>query len=377
MKLKSKRVWIEGVFMPATICVEDGKIAAMEAYDSAADAVDFGDNRVVPGFIDVHTHGAYGAMVNYCSDEQLELWTAKLPDEGVTAYLPTTFTETPENTIEAVVKIGRVMRKPQNGAEILGAHMEGPFLNAEFKGAMNPLTIVSPNCELLDAIQAQSNSAVKYITVAVEKDADYAFTRHAAGIGIKVTIGHSAATFREAMMGLANGAVCFTHAFNAMRPLNHREPGCVGALMRSDAFTELIFDGHHVVAEVVKTLFEIKGKDRIVGISDSLALKAAPPGEYDLNGQQLLVNDEGTAYIKGTTTLAGSTLMFNKGLRFLVEEALVPFDWALTAITANPARMLGLDHRLGHIKVGFDADLVVLRDNYDIEATYCKGEKRA
>ncbi|HWS30361.1 MAG TPA: N-acetylglucosamine-6-phosphate deacetylase [Clostridia bacterium] len=373
MKLKSKRVWIGGTFLPATLEIENGKIAAVLGYDEPG-AEDWANDRVVPGFIDVHTHGAYGAMANYCSEEELKVWTAKLPDEGVTAYLPTTFTEEPDNIAAACERIANVMEFGSAGAEILGIHLEGPFLNVAYKGAMNPESIITFDAKLFERWQQAARGHVRYITVAPEKDEGYRFTQYAARQGVVVSIGHSAATYEQALYALGNGARCFTHAFNAMKPLNHREPGCVGALMRSDAYTELIFDGHHVSMDVVQILFRIKGRDRIVGVSDSLSLKAAPPGEYSLDNRELIVNDEGTALIKGTTTLAGSTLMFNKGLKLLVETAEIPISWALAALSENPARLLGLDHRLGYIRAGYDADLVVLGDDYQVVETYCKGK---
>jgi N-acetylglucosamine-6-phosphate deacetylase len=372
MKLKSKRVWIGGTFLPATLEIENGKIAAVLDYGESG-AEDFANERVVPGFIDLHTHGAYGVMANYCSEEELKLWASKLPDEGVTAYLPTVFTEEPDNIAAACGRIANAMENGSAGAEILGIHLEGPFLNVEYKGAMNSERIITSDAALFDRWQQAARGHVRYITIAPEKDEGYRFTRYASQQGIVVSIGHSAATYEQALYALGNGARCFTHAFNAMKPLNHREPGCVGALMRSDAYTELIFDGHHVSMDVVQILFRTKGRDRIVGVSDSLSLKAAPPAEYSLDGRMLVVNDEGTALIKGTTTLAGSTLMFNRGLRLLTETAEVPISWALAALCENPARLLGLDHRLGYIRAGYDADLVVLGDDYRVVQTYCKG----
>ncbi len=373
MKLKSRRVWVGGAFIPATVALEGGKIDALLGYDEPA-AEDYGNNRIIPGFIDVHTHGAYGAMVNNCSEEELKYWAAKLPDEGVTSFLPATFSDTPEKTEAACARIANVIESAPQGAEILGIHLEGPFLNAEFKGAMDPTRILPPSIELLARWQQAARGHVRYITMAPEKDEGYRFTRYAREQNIVVSIGHSAATYEQAMAALGNGACCFTHAFNAMKPLNHREPGCAGALMRSDAYSEFIFDGRHVNFDVVNILFKTKGRDRLVGVSDSLSLKAAPPGEYTINGRALVVDENGAAFIKGTNTLAGSTLMFNKGFRDLVETAEIPFSHALAALTENPARLLKLDHRIGYIRPGYDADIVVLEDDYRVTETFCKGK---
>ncbi len=373
MKLKSRRVWVGGTFIPATVALEGGKIDALLGYDEPA-AEDYGNNRIVPGFIDVHTHGAYGAMVNSCSEEELKYWAAKLPSEGVTAFLPATFSDTPERIDAACSRIANAIESGPPGAEILGVHLEGPFLNVEFKGAMDPARLIPPEIMLLDRWQQAARGHVRYITVAPEKDEGYRLMRYAKEQNIIVSIGHSAATYAQAMEALGNGACCFTHAFNAMKPLNHREPGCVGALMRSNAYSEIIFDGRHVNFDVVNILFKTKGRDRLVGVSDSLSLKAAPPGEYSINGRALVVDENGAAFIKGTNTLAGSTLMFNKGFRDLVETAEIPFSHALAALTENPARLLKLDHRIGYIRSGYDADIVVLEDDYRVIETFCKGK---
>jgi N-acetylglucosamine-6-phosphate deacetylase len=369
-------VWLNGAFFPAVIRIEDGVIAAVEDIEATCDE-DYGDSRIVPGFIDVHVHGAYGAMADVSGEEDLIRWTTLLPDEGVTAYLPSTTTEPPPQIMSAIGTITRLMDKGCPGAEILGIHLEGPFVNVEYKGAMKPECIIEPDADLLRSFQAAAGGRILYMTMAVEKDKDFAVLRTAREEGIVVSIGHSSTSYEQAMMGLANGASCFTHAFNAMRPLNHRDPGCAGALMRSDAFTELIFDGLHVDPEVLGILFKIKGGDRIVCISDSLGIKGSPPGVYNMLGWDVKVDDRGVAYLNGTNTLCGSTLMFNKGLRMMVEQVGVPIDWALNSVSLNPARLLGLDHRLGRIKAGYDADMVVLSDNYDVIETYCKGVKSA
>jgi N-acetylglucosamine-6-phosphate deacetylase len=316
-------------------------------------------------------------MADTSDEAELKRWTALLPNEGVTAYLPSTTTEPPAQLLSAIATITGLMDKGCTGAEILGIHLEGPFVNVEYKGAMKPECIIQPSVELLRSFQEAARGRVLYMTMAVEKDTDYAVLRAARELGIVVTIGHSSTTYEQAMMALGNGANCFTHAFNAMRPLNHREPGCAGALMRSDAFAELIFDGLHVSMEVLNILFKAKGGDRIVCISDSLGVKGFPAGIYNMQGWDVRVDERGVAYLNGTNTLCGSTLKFNDGLRMMVEQQGIPIDWALNSVSLNPARLLRLDDRLGRIKAGYDADMVVLSDTYDVVETYCKGVKSA
>lgn len=372
MKIKSSRVWLGGAFLPATIEVDKGRITRIS--DDKPDR-DFGDRRILPGFIDVHTHGAYGATANYSTEADMRTWVNRLPAEGVTSFLPSTFTEDKDNIAQALEHIADMKDKKLPGAEILGTHLEGPFINPLFKGAMEEGYILEPTIGQFEEWQKAARGNIKYMTMAVERDTDYALTRHASQSGVVVSIGHSGSTYAQAMLGLANGASVFTHAFNAMRPLRHRESGCAGAMMRSDAYAEAIFDGKHVDPEVLNLLFRTKGAYRVVCVSDTLAAKGAPPGEYEMSGRNITVDEHGSAYITGTNTLSGSTLMFNKGLRMMVEDALIPFDWAVNAVSANPARLLGLDFRIGHIKVGYDADFVVLEDDYSVAATYCKGRE--
>ena len=190
-----------------------------------------------------------------------------------------------------------------------------------------------------------------------------------------VSMGHSSATYEQAMMGIANGATSMTHVFNGMTAFHHRKPGLVGTAFRvRDIFGEVICDGCHSHVAALNDFFAAKGRDYGIMISDSLRAKHCPPGgDYELGGHPIEIRDNGLAYLKGTDTIAGSTLHINKGLKLLVEEALVPFDTALNACTINPARCLRVDDRKGWLAAGYDADLVVLEDDYEVCQTYCKG----
>jgi len=371
VKLKSSRVFLEGMFAPAAVAFEGGVITYIGDDDSGA--LDLGDSLVVPGFIDAHTHGAYGASANYSSKEEILRWKKRLPEEGVTSFLPTTFTESDENQFGALALLADLSEEESPGADILGIHMEGPFVGHPYKGAMREEMIQKPDAGKLTAFLEKGRGHVKYITIACEDDDDFRTIAAARAAGVTVTVGHSAASFRTALLALANGASCFTHAFNAMSPLRHRAAGVAGAMMRTDAFCEAIFDGNHVHFEVLNLLFRTKGPDRVVGVSDSLALKGAPPGEYAVSGQTVVIHDNGSAYLKGTDTLAGSTLMFHKGLRDLVDICGIPLDWAVKALSCNPAKLLGADGRKGFLRLGYDADIAVLGADYTVKQTYVRG----
>ena len=375
MIIQSTRVWNAGTFMPLQLELAEGKITGIYPHNTKEADRDYGDRRIVPGFIEMHAHGAYGFDTNDAHPEGLRDWVRKLPLEGVTTILPTTVTQSEEVLLKALQNVAHVVETGYEGAEIYGVHFEGPYLNIRFKGAQPEEYIANPNLAQFKSYQEAAKGIIKYMTLAPEKDENFELTQYASQHGVAVSIGHSGATYEQAMWAIANGACCFTHAFNGMSPLNQREPGCVGALMRSDAYSEIIADGRHVKPSIIYSLFQAKGKDRMVMVTDSLSAKGNPPGRYELGGNEFIIDEYGTAILLKTNGLAGSTLFSNRGLRVLAEEAQLPFEWAINALTKNPADLLKIDHRKGKLVVGYDADLVVLEDNYDVLQTYCLGRE--
>lgn len=376
MIIQSRRVWIAGQFMAAQLEVEDGIIRQVHEYGARPAGTDYGDKRIVPGFIDVHTHGAYGFDTNDGEPEGLRGWVRRIPEEGVTALLPTTVTQMPDVLTKAVENIASVVDKGYEGAEILGIHFEGPYLDMEYKGAQPPEAIAVPAVEQFQMYQKAAHGLIRYITLAPEHDREFALTRYCSAHGVVVSMGHSSATYEQALMGIANGAMSMTHVYNGMSRYHHRKPGLAGAALRvRDIYGEMICDGCHSHIAALNNFFAAKGRDYAVMISDSLRAKHCPPGgEYELGGHTVEIRENGLAYLKGTDTIAGSTLALNRGLKILVEEALVPFDAALNSCTINPARCLGVDGRKGRLAAGYDGDMVVLEDNYDVCQTYCRGK---
>ncbi len=376
MIIQSRRVWIAGQFMAAQLEVEDGRIVRVRVHGERKADEDYGDKRIVPGFIDVHTHGAYGFDTNDGEPEGLRGWVRRIPEEGVTAILPTTVTQMPEVLTKAVENIASVVDKGYEGAEILGIHFEGPYLDMEYKGAQPPEAIAVPSVEQFQMYQKAAHGLIRYITLAPEHDREFALTRYCSAHGVVVSMGHSSATYEQALMGIANGAMSMTHVYNGMSRYHHRKPGLAGAALRvRDIYGEIICDGCHSHIAALNNFFAAKGRDYAVMISDSLRAKhCLPGGEYELGGHTVEIRENGLAYLKGTDTIAGSTLALNRGLKILAEEALVPFDAALNSCTINPARCLGVDGRKGRLAAGYDGDMVVLEDNYDVCQTYCKGK---
>lgn len=375
MVLQSRRVWLAGQFVPAQLEVADGKIVNVYPFGTKTADVDYGNKRIVPGFIDVHTHGAYGFDTNDGEPEGLRDWMRRIPEEGVTSILPTTVTQMPEVLTKAVANVAKVVEEGYEGAEILGIHFEGPYLDMEYKGAQPPEAIAKPTVEQFKMYQEAAHGMIKYITMAPEHDSEFALTKYCSQNGVVVSMGHSSASYEQALMGIANGAMSMTHVYNGMTPYHHRKPGLVGTALRvRDIYGEIICDGCHSHLAALNNFFTAKGRDYSIMISDSLRAKHCPPGgNYELGGHPIEIGEDGLARLKGTDTIAGSTLNINKGLRILVEEAMVPFDAALNSCTINPARVLRVDDRKGKLTAGYDADIVVLEDDYAVAQTYCKG----
>lgn len=376
MLIQSKKVWIADQFTAAAIEMDGGKITGVFPYGSRPADADYKDLRIVPGFLDIHCHGAYGFDTNDAEEAGLRNWTKNIVGEGVTSLLATTITQSEEVLTNAVANVAKVMEDGYEGAEILGIHFEGPYLDMVYKGAQPEQYIVKPTIEQFERYQKAAKGHIRYITLATETDDDFTLTRYLADHGVVVSIGHSAATYEQALMAYANGASSMTHVYNGMTPFNHRANGLVGAAYRfRTMYGEIICDGNHSTTAALNNYFMSKGPDFSIMISDALMAKGSPVGSrYIFGGNEIEIYPDGSAHLTSTGGLAGSTLKLNDGLRILVEEAMVPFNYAINACTVNPARCLGIADRKGQIRTGLDADLVVLEHDYQVHQTYCRGE---
>lgn len=376
MIVQSKKVWIADQFVPAGIDIQDGKIAAILPYGSKDPDDDYGTKRIVPGFMDIHCHGAFEFDTNDANEAGLRYWAEHIVGEGVTGFLPTTITQSKEVLTNAVANVANVMESNYEGAEILGIHFEGPYLDMKYKGAQPEQYIVKPTIEEFQHYQKAARGHIKLVTMATETDEDFALTRYLDENGVVVSIGHSAATYEQALMAYANGASSMTHVYNGMTPFNHRANGLVGAAYRfRTMYGEIICDACHSTPAALNNYFMSKGPDYAIMVSDALMAKGTPVGsKYLFGGNEIVIYPDGSAHLVEAGNLAGSTLQLNKGLKILVEDAMVPFNYALNSCTINPARCIHVDDRKGSIRAGKDADLVVLEDNYDVLQTYCRGE---
>ena len=375
MIIQTKKVWIADQFTPAQLELEDGIIKEIYPYNEKEVTKDYGDLRILPGFIDIHCHGAYGFDTNDANPEGLRKWAKGIVDEGVTSFLATTLTQSEEVLTNAVSNVAKVVEEGYEGAEILGIHFEGPYLNKAHKGAQPEEYCVKPNIEQFKRYQKAAHGLIKYITMAVENDEDYALTKYCSQNNVVVSIGHSNATYEQAVQAYAHGARSMTHVYNAMTPFTHRANGLVGGALRiRNMYGEIICDGNHSTLAALNNFFTSKGPDYSIMITDSLMCKGFPVGtKFDFGGQEVVIYPDGSAHLVEAGNLAGSTLNVNKGLKILIEDALVPVNYAINACTSNPARCLHVDDRKGTIGVGYDADLVILDRDYEVVQTYCKG----
>ena len=214
--------------------------------------------------------------------------------------------------------------------------------------------------------------------MACEHDTDFTLTKYASSHGVVVSMGHSDTTFQQALMAVANGAKSITHTYNAMTPFSHRENGLVGCALRlHDLYSEIICDCNHSTPEALNIFFKTKDPDKCIMISDALMCKGFAPGKvFDFGGHDVVIYPDGSAHLVEEKNLAGSTMKMNEGLRNLVEKALIPFDVAINSCTINPARLLKEDDHIGRICAGYDANIVILNDDYSVEQTFVQGIKQ-
>jgi len=376
MIIQSKRVYIASTFTPAQVEIKDDKIIAIYPYGSKKVNKDYGDKRIVPGFYDVHTHGYHGYDTTAGGEKGLKNWVKDLPKEGVCGVCPTTLTQAHNTLKKAVAEVAKVKKTNPKGAEILGIHFEGPYLDLKYKGAQPEEYIVKGTVKEFKEYQKAAEGLIKIITLAPEHDENFELTKYCAANGVNVSIGHTDASFDVAMMAVANGARGFTHTYNGMTGLGHRENGVVGAAFRChDVYAEAICDGNHSTLAALNIFFREKQEHGMM-VSDALMCKGYPVGSiFDFGGQDVEIYPDGSAHITtGRKQLAGSTLKFNEGLKILVEKAMVPFEIAINAVSTNPCKYLRIDDHKGYIRTGYDADIVVLNDDYSIEQTYCLGK---
>lgn len=372
MILHSERVYVKGSFIPAYVACEGGRITAVTAEKPEGEVRELGERMLIPGLIDAHTHGAYGVDVNAADAEGLRTIAKFFATQGTTAWQASVLTDTEETTTGCLRSIQQVMQEGSGGAQLLGAHLEGPFLTTEYKGAMPEHLLRKGDAELLRRYQRTFPGVVRYLTVSPEVEGVPEMIAEVKD-DVVVAIGHSGADYELAMEAFRAGARCSTHTFNAMRPLHHHEIGIAGAALESDCFCEMICDGRHLHPATVRLIIKCKGIDKVMAVTDSIMAAGLPDGNYKLGVNDVVVED-GDAKLATTGVRAGSTLTSGQGLRNLVKFTGRPLEEIIPILTFNPARALRINDRKGLIRTGMDADLVVLDDELNVMETIVAGE---
>ncbi len=358
----------EGIVL-GNIQIENGKIVSFEDHP---DLISLPEHIIiVPGFIDEHMHGANGSDVMDATFESLDNIATSIAQDGVTTFLATTMTMSPKAIEKALQNIADFMKRQTRGAHVLGVHLEGPFISKTFCGAQDPSYILKPSRQLM--AEYQRIAPIRMVTFAYEESGremlSYLLENH-----ICPSLGHSNATSSQAKEAFESGVDCTTHTYNAMRGIHHRDIGVVGeAFLHENVYTELICDFHHVSKEAIKLLYQNKGKDKIILITDSMEARFLKNGHYKLGGQDVFVKD-GVATLENGV-LAGSVLQMNDAIRNIYQTLPIRMEDALDMASKNPAQHLGIYNHVGSLQIGKDADFVLMDEQFTIYATYTKGQK--
>lgn len=351
--------------------VKNGKIKSFSK-DEPEEYEDLGE-IIAPGLVDTHIHGYHGEDIMNAKKGALEIISRGLLETGVTSFLPTTLTDSTEKLDEACRVVGEEY-KDVTGAKVRGVFLEGPFFTEKYKGAQNEKYMSDPDIEKLKKWKELSGGLVNKIAIAPERKGVADFIHKANAIGVTVALGHSDASYEDAMAAVNEGANIFVHTYNGMSGLHHRKPGMVGAAMNSDAISELICDGHHVNPVSANILMDVKGRDKIALITDCMSAGGMADGDYKLGEFDVIVAN-GTARLKEGGNLAGSILKLKDAVKNVVEWEIADLFEAIQMASLIPAKSVGIDDVCGKLKVGYDADFIVLNDNLDLKSTYLNGEK--
>jgi N-acetylglucosamine-6-phosphate deacetylase len=361
------------------VIIEKGKIVTITDPDKKSftvkniEVIEAQDKFLVPGFIDTHVHGGGGADImdgEYESIKQIALTHSRF---GTTVFLPTTMTMSKEKIIKSLQSVNEAKTKGTGTAEILGVHLEGPYINPEKKGAQKEEDIKGFSIEEFLEFNQASGNLIRLVTIAPEIPGAIEFIHWLHRQGIIVSAGHTNATYQQMQEAIKAGLTHITHLFNAMRGLHHREPGVVGAALTEPGLTtEVIADGIHIHPIILKMIHQMKGAGKVILVTDAMKATGLPEGIYDLGGQKVMVKGE-QAKLEDDT-LAGSVLTMNKAVHNMVTKAGIPLPEAVQMASYNPAKLLGIADKKGTLEPGKDADIVILNKNFETELTMVSGQ---
>ncbi len=366
--------------LDAGILMRDGVVEAIGArrdmsLPAGAQEVSATGQTAIPGFIDVHIHGAGGHDVMEGTEEAMSVVAKTLARHGTTSFVATTVTASPEDITRSVEGIARyITRQLSTGAsqaEVLGIHYEGPFLNKVRRGVHPAEWIQLPSAELLQRFLRAAAGNARILTIAPELLGALPCVKAAREAGLVVAMGHTDATYEQARAAIAQGVRHAVHVYNAMRPFSHRDSGVIGAVLTSSEVTgELIADGVHVEEAAMRMLLQAKGAAGVILISDGLSATGMPDGKYMLGKFEVTV--AGGVCRNAEGKLAGSTLTLDRALRNVVALG-IPLADAVRMLTLNPATLLGIEFKKGALRTGADADIVLLDENLHVTNVWTRG----
>jgi N-acetylglucosamine-6-phosphate deacetylase len=364
--LTAQRLWDgTGLLDWPVVVIEDSRIASISPRAAAelpsdARVLDFPGATLAPAFFDEHIHGAKGHDVMEATPAALDAMGSFLAAHGTGTFLATTVTAPLDATLRSLSGLAKLLTQPPvaGRAQPVGIHLEGPFLSHTKRGVQPAEHLLAPDTAILDRFQEAAEGCIRLMTLAPELPGAIELTKYATARGVHVSVGHSNATAAETRAAITAGAVSATHTFNAMRPLDHREPGILGTVLTDDSlFAELICDGIHVAPEMVELWWRAKGAERAILVTDAISAAGMPDGAYRLGDFAVQVAN-GRATASGV--LAGSVLTLDRALTNFIEFTGAPLEQALRLLTVNPAAMTGLGDQAGSLGVGKAANLVAL-----------------
>lgn len=372
MIVKNGLVYQKGEFRKQDVEIRDGKFIKISSAISGDEEINIRGFRMVPGFFEIHTHGAVGVDINGATAEGLEKISCFLAKQGVTNWLCSILTDTKEQTLRCIQEYKRWKTLEHWGADLCGIHLEGPFLSEEYAGAMPKSLLLDMDLELIRRYQEEAEGDIRYITVSPERKGVIEAITAIRSMGIQVAMGHSGAGYEEAVTAIKQGVGACTHTFNAMRLFHQHEPAIMGAALESDIYCEAICDGLHLHPGSVRLLLKTKGNKRVVAITDSIMATGFPEGNYKLGVNDVVVKN-GDARLASDGTRAGSVLTAKRAFHNFLDFTGYPAEEILPLFTENPARLLGMERKTGMIEEKRDANFLLLDDKNDIKAVYVKG----
>ncbi len=374
---KTVNAYVEGKgFIKTDIAVENGLIIDIKLGAVDSEIASLSENALVlPGFIDEHIHGAMKADAMDGNIEALSDISTAIASEGTTGFLATTMTQSPENIKNALKAVNDYINlNKEEGAELLGVHLEGPFISPKHVGAQPLEYVVNPSVEVMKKYLEYSGGNIKIVSLAPETEGAEALVKFLKEKGIVASIAHTGAKYKDCENAVSWGMTNVTHTYNAQTGLHHRDAGVVGsALIMDELSCELICDLIHVSVPAIKLVIKNKPSDKVILITDSMRAKHMPDGESELGGQLVIVKNGEARLVDGT--LAGSVLKMNEAVKNVHLSAGVPLETAVDFATANPAKNLGVYDRVGSIKEGKEANFTVVdKDTFEVLLTVRKGK---